>query len=113
MAEGLGVTGMPYPTYGVTPAATAPPMATAVSEPVASSSTYTGICESMPLRYNDDYHRPAKGVYMTDLTQQIRATSEPLIPLQGSPTTMGASPHRLQASHLVAAMTHTLGGVRS
>ena len=28
MAEGLGFTGMPYPTYGVTPAATVPPMAT-------------------------------------------------------------------------------------
>ena len=32
MAEGLGFTGMPYPTYGVTPAATVPPMATAVGE---------------------------------------------------------------------------------
>ena len=31
MTEGLGFTGMPYPTYGVTPAATVPPMATAVS----------------------------------------------------------------------------------
>ena len=41
MAQGLGLTGIPYPTYGVTPAATVPPMATAVSEPVASSSTYT------------------------------------------------------------------------
>ena len=39
IAEGLGFTGMPYPTYGVTPAATVPRMATAVSEPVASSST--------------------------------------------------------------------------
>ena len=67
MAEGLGFTGMPYPTYGVTPAATAPPMATAVSEPVASSSTYTGILESMPRHYDDDYHRPATGVYMTGI----------------------------------------------
>ena len=50
MAEGLGFTGMPYPTYGVTTAATAPPMATAVSEPVASSSSYTGVPEPMPLR---------------------------------------------------------------
>ena len=40
MAEVLGFTGMPYPTYRVTPAATVPPMATAVSEPVACSSTY-------------------------------------------------------------------------
>ena len=55
MAEGLGFTGMPYPTYGVTPAATVPPMATAVSEPVASSSTYTGVPEPMPRRYEDGY----------------------------------------------------------
>ena len=33
MAEDLGFTGMPYPTYGVTPTATVPPMTTAVSEP--------------------------------------------------------------------------------
>ena len=65
MAEVLCFTGMPYPTFGVTPAATAPPVATMVSEPVASSSTYTGICESMPRRYDDDYHRPATGVYVT------------------------------------------------
>ena len=38
---------------------------------------------------------------------------EPLIPPQGSPTTLGASPHRLQANHLVAGLSHTLGGVRS
>ena len=62
MAEGLGFTGAPYPTYGVTPAATAPSMATAGSESVASSSINTGIPESMPLRYDDDYHRPATGV---------------------------------------------------
>ena len=65
MAEGLSFTGMPCSTHGVTPAATAPPLATAVSEPVASSSTYTGILESMLRRYDDDYHRPATGVYMT------------------------------------------------
>ena len=65
MVEGLGFTAMPYPTYGVTPAATVPPMATAVSEPVASSSTYTSVPEPMPRRYEDGYHRPAAGVYMT------------------------------------------------
>ena len=177
MAKGLGVTGIPYPTYGVTLAATPPPMATAFSEPVASSSTYTGIRECMPRRYNDDYHRPATNVCMTgipgfavpqtgytlpasgltslsglrgpelcggasrgsgkssnksltrsqipealrgatadlvsDLTQEIRAKLEPLIPPQGSPMSMGASPHHLQANHLVAGLTHTLGGVRS
>ena len=177
MAEGLGCTGMPYPTYGVTPAATVPPMATAVSEPVASSSTYTGVPEPMPRRYEDGYHRPAAGVYMTgipgyaapepgytmpapgftalsglrgpescggrsrgsgrssnrsltrleirealrgatseivgDLTQEIRAKLEPLIPLQASPTTVGVSPHRVQANHLVAGLTNTLRSLRS
>ena len=177
MAEGLGFTGMPYPTYGVTPAATVPPMATAVSEPVASSSTYTGVPEPMRRRYEDDYHRPAAAVYMTripgyaapepgytmpapdftspsglhgpescggrsigsgrssnesltrseirealrgatseivgDLTQEIRAKLEPLIPPQASPTTMGGSPHRLQANHLVAGLRNTLGSLKS
>ena len=67
MAEGLGYTGMPYPTYGVTPAATVPPVATAVSDPMASSSTYTGAPEPMLRRYEDGYHRPAAGVYMTGI----------------------------------------------
>ena len=67
MAENLGFTGMPYPTYGVTPAATVPPMAPAVSEPVVISSTYTGAPEPMPRRYEDVYHRPAAGVYMTGI----------------------------------------------
>ena len=67
MAEGLGFTGMPYSTYGVTPAATVPPTATAVSEPVATSSTYTGAPEPMPRRYEDGYHRPAAGLYMTGI----------------------------------------------
>ena len=67
MTECLGFTGMPYPTYVVTPAATLPPMATAVSEPVASISNYTGVPEPMPRRYEDGYHRPAAGVYMTGI----------------------------------------------
>ena len=67
MADGLGFTGMPYPPYGVTPTATVPPMATAVSKAVASSSTYTGLPESMPHRYDDEYHRPAAAVYMTGI----------------------------------------------
>ena len=177
MAEGLGFTGMPYPTYGVTPAATVPPMATAVSEPVASSSTHTGAPVPMPRRYVDGYHRPAAGVYMTgipgyappepgytmpapgftslsglrgpeslgersrgsgrssnrsltrseikeglrgatselvgDLTQEIWAKLEPLIPPQASPTIVGGSPHRVQGNHLVAGLTNTLGSSRS
>ena len=177
MSEGLGFTGMPFPTYGATSAATVPPMASAVSEPVASSSTYTGAPEPMPRRYEDVYHRPAAGVYMTgipgyavpepgytmpvpgltslsglrgpeslggrsrgsgrssnrsltrsemnealrgatselvgDLTQEIRAKLEPVIPPQASPTIVGVLPHRVQANHLVAGLTNTLGSLRS
>ena len=65
LGVGLGLTGVPYPTYGVDAFATTPPMGTAVSEPVAFSSTYTAIAESLLRRYADDYHRPATGVYMT------------------------------------------------
>ena len=67
MAEGLSFAGMPYPTYGVTPAATVPPMATAVSEAVASSSTHTGVPEPMPRRYEDGYHRPTAAAYITGI----------------------------------------------
>ena len=67
MAEALGFTGMPYPTYGLTQARTVQPMATAVSEQVASSSAYTGVPESMPRRYDDDYHTPGAAVYMTGI----------------------------------------------
>ena len=62
MAEGLGFTGMRYPTYGVNPVTVAPPMETAVREAVTSSSTYTGIHEPMPGHYADDCQRPPAGV---------------------------------------------------
>ena len=168
---------MPHPTYGVTPAATVPPMATAVSESVASSSTHTGAPELMPRPYEDGYHRTAADVYMTgipgyvapepgytmpaagftslrglrgpeslggrsrgsgrssnrsltrleikealrraiselvgDLTQEIRAKLEPLLTPQASPITLGVSPHEVQANHLVAGLTKTLGSLRS
>ena len=48
-----------------------------------------------------------------DLTQEIRAQLEPLIPPQASPTMAGVSPHRVQANHLVAGLTNTLGYPRS
>ena len=49
-----------------------------------------------------------------DLTQEIREKLEPLmIPPQASPTAVGVSPHRVQANHLVAGLTNTLGGLRS
>ena len=146
-------------------------------KPMASSSTYTGVPEPMPRRYEDGFHRPAPAVYMTgipcyaapepgytmpapsftslsglrgpescggrsrvsgrssnrsltrseirealtgatsrivgDLTQEIRAKWEPLIPPQASPTTMAVSPNRLQANHLVAGLTNTLGSLWS
>ena len=147
-------------------------MATAVSEPVASSPTYPGVPESMPRRYDGDYHRPmtlipgyaapepgytmpapgftslsglrgpescggrsrgsgrssnksltrseirealrgATADLVGDLTREVWFKLEPLIPPQAPPTTMGASPHRLQANLLVAGLTNTLEGLRS
>ena len=45
-----------------------------------------------------------------DLTQELRDKLKPLIPPHGSPLT---SPYGVQTNHLVAALTHTLGGLRS
>ena len=51
---------------------------------------------------------------MGDLTQEIPEKLEPLmIPPQASPTTVGMSPHRVQANHLAAGLTNTLGSLRS
>ena len=36
-----------------------------------------------------------------------------MIPPQASPSTVGVSPHRVQANHLVAGLTNTLGSLRS
>ena len=36
-----------------------------------------------------------------------------MVPPQASPTTVGMSPHRVQANHLVAGLTNTLGSLRS
>ena len=83
MAERLGFTGMPYPTYRVTPLATAPPMATAVSEPVASGSTYTGIHESAPLRYAEGYHRPPAGAGPTYISGYAAAEPGYAVPAPG------------------------------
>ena len=58
--------------------------------------------------------RGATSKIVGDLTQEIREKLEPLmIPPQASPTTVGVSPHRVQANHLVAGLTNTLGGLRS
>ena len=57
--------------------------------------------------------REATSELVGDLTQEIQATLEPPIPPQASPTTVGMSPHRVQANHLVAGLTNTLGSLRS
>ena len=58
--------------------------------------------------------RGATSKIVGDLTQEIRDKLEPLmIPPQASPTTVGVSPHRVQANHLVAGLTKTLGSLRS
>ena len=57
--------------------------------------------------------RGATSKIVGDLTQEIRNKPEPLIPPQASPTTVGTSPHRVQANHLVAGLTSTLGSLRS
>ena len=57
--------------------------------------------------------RGATSELVGDLTQEIRAKLQPLIPPQASPTMVGISPHRVQANHLVAGLTNTLGSLRS
>ena len=56
--------------------------------------------------------RGATSKIVGDLTQEIRERLEPLIPPQASPTTVGMSPHRVQANHLVAGLTNTLESLR-
>ena len=58
--------------------------------------------------------RGATSKIVGDHTQEIREKLEPLMILpQASPTTMGVSPHRVQANHLPAGLTNTLGSLRS
>ena len=58
--------------------------------------------------------RGATSKIVGDLTREIREKLEPLmIPPQASPTTVGVSTHRVQANHLVAGLTNTLGSLRS
>ena len=57
--------------------------------------------------------RGATSELVGDLTQEIRAKLEPLIPPQASPTMVGRSPHRVQANHLVAGLTNTTGSLGS
>ena len=58
--------------------------------------------------------RGATSKIVGDLTQEIREKLEPLmIPPHASPTTVGVSAHRVQANHLAAGLTNTLGSLRS
>ena len=57
--------------------------------------------------------RGATSELVDDLTQEIRAKLEPLIPSQASPTIVGVLDHRVQANHLVAGLTNPLGSLRS
>ena len=57
--------------------------------------------------------RRATSELLGDLTVEIRAKLEPLISPQAPPTIVGVSPHRVQANHLVAGVTNTLGSLRS
>ena len=58
--------------------------------------------------------RGATSKIVGDLTQEIGEKLEPLmISPQALPTTVGLSPHRVQANQLVAGLTNTLGSLRS
>ena len=56
--------------------------------------------------------RGATSKIVGDLTQEISEKLEPLIPPQALPTTVGMSPHQVQANHLVVGLTNTLGSLR-
>ena len=57
--------------------------------------------------------RGATSVLVGELTQEVRAKLEPLIPPSASTTMVGISPHQVQANHLVAGLANTLGSLRS
>ena len=56
--------------------------------------------------------RGATSKLVGDLTQEIWAKLEPLIPPQASPTIVGVSHHQVQANHLVAGLTNTMRSLR-
>ena len=57
--------------------------------------------------------RSATGELVADMTQEMWNNLKPLLPAEGSPMTIAASPNQVQANHLVAGLTHTLGAMRS
>ena len=84
-------------------------------ESCGSSSRGSGTSSNRSLMRSEinEALRGATSKLVGDLTQEIRAKLEPLIPPQASPTTLGVSPHGVQANHLVAGLTNTLGSLRS
>ena len=84
-------------------------------ESCGSRSTVSGRSSNRSLTRSEinEVLRGATSKIFDDLSEEIRAKLEPLIPPQASPTTVGMSPHRVQANHLVAVLTNTLGSLRS
>ena len=82
-------------------------------ESSGSRSRGSGISSNRSLTRSEikEALRGAISELVVDLSQEIRAKLEPLIPPQASPTTVGMSPHRVQANHLVAGLTNTLGSL--
>ena len=62
LAEGTGFTGRSYPTHGVEPLATEPPMAHLASKPAASGSFHLGIHEPTPSHKPDAFCGAPVGV---------------------------------------------------
>ena len=84
-------------------------------ESCGSRSTGSGRSSNRSLTRSEinEALRGATSKLVGDLTQEIRANLEPLIPPQVSPTVLGVAAHRVQAKHLVAGLTNTLGSLRS
>ena len=84
-------------------------------ESCGSRSTGSGRSSNRSLTRSEinEALRGATSKFVGDLTQEIRAKPEPLIPPQASRTTVEMSTHRVQANHLVARLTNTLGSLMS
>ena len=85
-------------------------------ESLGGRSRGSGISSNRSLTQSEinEVLRGATSKIVGDLIQEIREKLEPLmIPPQASPTTVGMSCHRVQANHLAAGLTNTLGSLRS
>ena len=84
-------------------------------ESCGSRSRGSGRSSNRPLTRSEvkEALRGATSEPVGDLTQEIRVKLEPLIPPRASPTIVGVAAHPVQANHLVAGLTNTLGSLRS